>query len=329
MKKFSTKEHILEVLEQQRGKKTSGAALADALGISRNAVWKAVEELRRDGWIIDAVPRQGYSLSAENDRISVQGIRTFLSPDARYCSDRIHVFPTLASTNQTAKEMALAGAEHGTVILADHQTAGRGRLSRQFFSPSGGLYMSIILRPEALPFRQTAFVTAFAGVSVCEAIEEVTGKKPGIKWVNDLLLDGKKICGILTEAVTNFESGSLDWVVAGIGINIHTRTEEFPPELRMLAGSVDPEGRIPGLRNRLAAAVISCMAGQDVSLQQEQILEKYKARLIMLGRKITVVQGQDTWPATALDLSEEGHLIVRKENGETLSLSSGEIRIRL
>ena len=329
MKATDTKSKVLEALEARRGQSLSGESLAASLRLSRSAVWKAISELREEGYAIQALPRRGYCLTAENDLLSAQGIRPFLAPALEEEAGRIRVYPSLLSTNRTAKELALAGAEHGTVVLADHQTAGRGRLAREFFSPAGGFYMSLILKPEALPFTQTSFVTAFAGISVCEAIEEVTGKRPGIKWVNDLLLDGKKVCGILTEAVTSFESGTLDWVVAGIGINIHTRTEEFPPELRSLAGSVDPDRQIPGIRNRLAAAILNRMLCPDSSLRQEQVLERYKARLVMLGRKITVMQGNEAWPATALDLDGEGHLIVRKESGEILTLSSGEIRTRL
>lgn len=329
MKPTETKSKVLEALEAHRGENLSGEALADQLHLSRNAVWKAVSELRKEGYSIQALPRKGYCLSLENDLLSAAGIRACLSPAAVPFGALIQVFPTLPSTNRTAKELALAGAEHGTVILADHQTAGRGRLTRSFFSPTGGLYMSLILRPELLPFSQPSFTTAFAGISVCEAIREVTGEQPGIKWVNDLLLGGKKICGILTEGVTSLETGTLDWLVVGIGINIHTRPEDFPPEIRHLAGSVDPDGRFPGIRNRLAAEIISRMVVPDPSWSQSQVLAQYKSRLIMLGKKITVLQGAESWPATALDLDEEGHLIVRKENGEIQSLSSGEIRIRV
>ncbi len=324
-----TKVRVLEVLEQHRGESVSGESLAKALGLSRNAIWKSIRELRSEGYHIPASTRRGYCLTDENDLLSAAGIVSWLSPSARCFADRIRVFPTLASTNRTAKEMALAGAEHGTVILAGSQTAGRGRFSRNFFSPPGSLYMSLILRAEALPFRQVSFVTAFAGVAVCEAIGKITGKTPGIKWVNDLLMDGKKICGILSEAVTDMESGRLDWIVVGIGVNVHTRTDDFPPELRDIAASVDPDRKIPGILNRLAAEIINRIIGCGESVSQEEILKQYKDRLVILGRKITVLQGNDAWEATALDLNEEGHLLVRNEKGELLSLSSGEIRIRL
>ncbi len=329
MVETDTKGLVLAALEQHRGQSISGEELASALGLSRNAVWKAIRDLREAGYRISAMPRRGYCLEPENDLLSVQGIRPFLSPAASFCADRIHVFPSLVSTNRTAKEMALADAEHGTVVLSELQTGGRGRYDRAFFSPAGGLYMSLVLRPEYLPFSGSTLVTTFVGLAVCEAIEEVTGKHPGIKWVNDLLLDGKKICGILTEAVTDFESGRLSWIVAGIGINIHSAPEDFPPELQNTAASVDPEREIPGIRNRLSAAILNRILGAEPFPEQSDLLERYRKRLIMLGRNVLVSRAGESWPAVALDLDPEGRLILQRENGDLLSLSSGEISISI
>ncbi len=324
-----TKGRVLEKLEQHRGQDVSGEELASALGLSRNAVWKAIRDLRESGYSISAMPRRGYCLKPENDLLSTQGIRPFLSPAVSFCAERIRVFPRLLSTNRTAKELALAGAEHGTVVIAESQTGGRGRLDRSFFSPSGGLYMSLVLHPEFLPFSGSTLITSFAGLAVCEAVEEITGKEPGIKWVNDLLLGGKKICGILTEAVTDFETGRPEWIVVGIGINIHTRPEDFPPELKHTAASVDPENTIPGIRNRLAAAILNRMLDQRTFPERGDLLERYKKRLVMLGHSVTVKQAGESWPAVAEDLDSEGHLILRKQNGETVVLSSGEISITI
>ncbi len=329
MMESDTRSRVLEALEKHRGQSISGEELASSLGLSRNAVWKAIRDLREGGYRISALPRRGYCLNSENDLLSVQGIQPHLSPAASFCRDRIRVYSSLISTNRTAKELALADAEHGTVVLSETQTGGRGRFDRSFFSPAGGLYMSVVLRPEFLPFSESTLVTAFTGLAVCEAIEEVTGKAPGIKWVNDLLLDGKKVCGILTEAVTDFESGRLGWIVAGIGINIHTRREDFPPELQHSAASIDPEESIPGIRNRLAAAILNRVLDSEPLPDQEALLSRYKKKLVMLGQPVTVYQSGASWPALAMDLSPEGHLILQKENGEVLSLSSGEIRIRI
>ena len=325
---MSTRNRILELLEQQRGESISGERLAGILGVSRNAVWKAVKELQKDGYDIVAVTNKGYCLSAENDIVSIPGIKPFLSERSLPYANKIRIYKSLESTNKTAKEMAIAGAEHGTVIISDCQTMGRGRYSRNFFSPPGsGLYMSIILRPGMLRFDNPTAVTAFAAVSVCEAIELTSGKSPKIKWVNDILIDGKKVCGILTEAVTDFESGNLDWIVLGIGINVYVKTENFPDDLKSLATSICPDERVSGVRNRLSAEIINRILGLETPPGETEIFEKYKKRLMMLGKEITVIQNQTAYKATAIDVDPAGHLIVKNVSGELLTLSSGEIHI--
>lgn len=325
---MSTKNRILELFEQQRGESISGERLAGILGISRNAVWKAVKELQKEGYHIVAVTNKGYCLSDENDIVSIPGIKPFLSEKSQAYANKIQIYKSLESTNKTAKEMAVAGAEHGTVIISDCQTMGRGRYSRDFFSPSGGgLYMSIVLRPEALHFENPTSVTAFAAVTVCEAIESISKKEPKIKWVNDIFIDGKKVCGILTEAVTDFESGGLDWVVLGIGINVSIRTEDFPSDLQSLATSIYPDEKMPGVRNKLSAEIINRILEFEALPSETEIFEKYKKRLMMLGKEITVIQNQMEYKATAIDVDSVGHLIVKNENGEIITLTSGEIRI--
>ncbi len=324
---MSTKNRILELLEEQRGKSISGEHLAEMLSISRNSVWKAVKELQKDGYNITAVTNKGYCLSPENDIVSVPGIKPFLSEESQPFADNILIYKCLESTNKTAKEMALGGAEHGSVIIADCQTMGRGRYRRNFFSPYGGLYMSIIIRPEVLHFENPTSVTAFAAVSVCEAIEAVSGKEPKIKWVNDIFIDGKKACGILTEAVTDFESGSPEWIVIGIGINVYTRTEDFPSELQSVATSIYPDQKASGTRNKLSAEIINRILGFGKAPSEAEIFHKYKKRLMILGREITVIQGNREYRATAIDIDSAGHLIVKNENGEIITLTSAEIRL--
>ena len=325
---MTTKNRILELLERHRGKSISGEHLAKTLGVSRNAVWKAVKELQKDGYRIVAVTNKGYCLSDENDLISVQGITPFLSTQCQKLADGIHIYESLESTNKTAKEMAISGARHGTVVISDRQTNGRGRYSRSFFSPPGGLYMSIVLRPSALRFENPTLVTAFAAVSVCEAIESISNNLPKIKWVNDILIDGKKVCGILTEAVTDFESGGLEWVVVGIGINVNTHPKEFPESLRSVAASLYREEGAQIVRNRLSAEIINRILGFEATACEADIIEKYKTRLMTLGREITVIQNESEYKATALDVDSAGRLVVKVENGEIITLSYGEIRIK-
>ena len=324
---MSTKYRILELLEQNRGDSISGERLAGILNVSRNAVWKAVKELEKEGYSIEAVTNKGYRLSDQNDIVSIQGIKPFLSPQSKLYAENIKIYKTLESTNKTAKEMAVAGAEHGTVIIADSQTKGRGRYSRSYFSPSGGLYMSIILRPEVLNFENPTSVTAFAAVAVCEAIESISEKTPKIKWVNDILIDGKKVCGILTEAVTDFESGSLDWIVLGIGINVYIKTEDFPDDLQTSATSIFPNEKMFGVRNKLSAEIINRILGYDITPREAEIFRKYKNRLAMLGNQVTVIQNKNEYKATVIDIDAVGHLVVKNENGEIITVSSGEIRV--
>ena len=324
---MSTKTRILALLESNRGQSVSGAYMAAKLTVSRNAVWKAIRELEKDGYRIEAVTNKGYCLSADNDILSVQGMLPFLWQKKQ--ADTIFVYNSLESTNKTAKEMAISKAEHGTTIIADSQTMGKGRYDRVFYSPPGhGLYMSFVLRPEQLRFTAPTLATSFAAVSVCEAIEAITDKTPKVKWVNDIFLDGKKICGILTEAVTDFESGHIQWTVVGIGVNFSTPLTDFPEDLRPIAGSVFMDGPVSTTRNHLAAEIVNRMVTPVNQYDEKKILAQYKRRLCMLGEEILVSQMSETYTAVALDIDGRGRLIVKKDSGETLSLSAGEIMIK-
>lgn len=323
---MSTKKRVLEILESGKGKNISGEFLADTLKVSRNTVWKAINELRNDGYSILAVTNKGYCFSDRNDILSAEGIRPFLlSGDY---ADIIHVYKSLESTNKAAKEMAVSGAQHGTVIISDYQTGGRGRYSRGFFSPPGcGLYVSFILHANAIAFTNPTAITAYAALCVCEAIENTCDMQTSIKWVNDIFLKGKKICGILTEAITEFESQSIGEIILGIGINVSTRPEDFPETIREIAGSLYPDGNPSVSRNRLAAEIINRILFSDMPKETE-LFARYKKRLFMLGTNITVIQGKHEYTAKALDIDEQGHLIVQTADGSRNVLSSGEITIR-
>lgn len=324
---MNSREKILALLESSRGVSISGEHIAKELNVSRNAVWKAIKELEKEGHKIKAVRNRGYCLSSDSDMVSLQGILPFLA-DKSY-GDKITVYDSLASTNQTAKEMALTGAEHGTVIIADGQTAGRGRYGRAFCSPPGyGIYMSMILRPKQLQLNPPTLITAFAALTVCEAITAVAKKDARIKWVNDVYLDEKKICGILTEAVTDFESGSIEWVVVGIGINFSTPTEVFPKELHPIAGAIFSGSEQTVTRNQLVAEIINRFLADENQYEAEAIFSKYKERLMMLDKKITVIRGKERFKAVALDIDDSGQLIVKDEMGNMHILSSGEISIQ-
>lgn len=322
---MSTKRLVLEVLEKNRGNSISGEEIAGALHLSRNMIWRAIRELREEGYQIEAVTKRGYRLTGENDILSAEGIKPFLLfADA---AENIYVYPTMDSTNREAKAQAVNRAVHGTVILSDGQTGGRGRQGRAFFSPPGsGLYLSIVLRAEEMNFSSPTDITFHAAVCVCEAVESLYGLKLAIKWVNDLFLEGKKVGGILTEAITDLESRSLSEIILGIGLNVCTRQEDFPEELRETAGSLYPEGGAPVTRNRLAAEILNRVLFSGTG-EGKELFRRYKERLFILGQRIIVKQGRDQYEATALNITEKGSLIVQTPDGKKQTLSSGEVSI--
>jgi BirA family biotin operon repressor/biotin-[acetyl-CoA-carboxylase] ligase len=333
---MSTKGNVLKALEENKGGSVSGEELASRLGISRAAVWKAIQELRKEGYRVDAITNKGYSLARDSDVLSAEGILPYVKIPAM--TDRIHVFRTVESTNLTAKKMALDGAPAGTVVIAEEQTKGRGRMGRSFYSPpAGGIYMTFILKPRFDPAKSVLITTA-ASVAVCKAIESVTGISCRIKWVNDIYLDGKKICGILTEAVTDSESGHIDYIVLGIGINYSTARDLFPKELSGVAGSLFESAPEDGVtRNRLIAEVINQVLEVNEKLETREFVTEYKNRSFVLGKEILVIPTADLSrdgnpsagiPATAEDIDEDGGLVVRYRDGSVQTLNSGEISIR-
>jgi len=259
----------------------------------------------------------------EMNILSISGMLPYLS-DKSAC-DKIVIHDCLESTNVTAKDMAMSGAGHGLIVIADSQTAGRGRYGRSFFSPPGhGIYMSLLLKkaPQDLCGVQT-LITAFAAVSVCQAIEATTRKSPQIKWVNDILLDEKKICGILCE---NLEA--LKCIIVGIGVNFTTPKTGYPEEIAQSTGSVFRENEPDITRNRLAAEIINRLFDTVYKCDKQATLAEYKKRLIMLGKKVTVTEMHESYKATVIDINDTGGLIVKKETGELKILISGEISMK-
>ena len=322
---MSVKNNILHILESNKGKTLSGQELADMLNVSRTAVWKAINSLKDDGYNIKSTPNKGYSLSESSDMLSAEGIRLYLNEE--YKNIPITVYKTIDSTNAKAKLLAVQNAEHGTTIIAEEQTKGRGRFGRDFFSPSdSGIYMSIILKPE-LNIENSVLITSAAAVVVCNAIEKFTNVSPKIKWVNDIFIGDKKVCGILTEAVTNFESGMLDCVVVGIGINVKTRNEEFPLELQNTAGSIfiDDDSFI---RNQLTAEIINNMLRISKKLESKDFMPAYKQRSMILGEHILYKKDNKWHEGYASYIDDYGGLVVYTEDGQKITLNSGEVSIK-
>ncbi|MCH5199896.1 MAG: biotin--[acetyl-CoA-carboxylase] ligase [Oscillospiraceae bacterium] len=316
---MSIKEELLQILTENAGREISGQELADRLKVSRTAVWKAVNGLIAEGCEIQAGRNRGYRFISGGDLLSVGAVRAFLPPELQ--DNEIILLKTVDSTNTYAKKLAADGAWDGTVVIAEQQTAGRGRRGNSFYSPPGsGLYMSVILRPE-LHAADTDLFTICAGCAVSRAVERLSGTKPLIKWVNDVYLDGKKICGILSEATADFECGRVDSVVTGIGINISTK--DFPDGLGSKAGSINA-GNVT--RARLAAEVLSELICCLERRRSDNIAD-YRARSLVLGKEVGFVLNNVQYIGKAIDIADSGELVVELEGGESVRLNSGEVSV--
>lgn len=320
------KYQVLRILEENRGSSVNGMKLANELYVTRSAIWKAMKALQKDGYRIEAVPNKGYCLLSDNDIVSAESITPYLRGNAK--SFQLEVRQTVTSTNIVAKELAAKGAKEGTVIIAREQTEGRGRMGRSFYSPmASGVYFTLILRP-TLNLEDSLLITTAAAVAVVKAIEEVAGIKAGIKWVNDVFVDGKKVCGILTEASLNFESGGLEYAVVGIGINIEIK--HLPKELTPIVGSVFTEKPSDKpVTSMLVAEVLNYMAECMNSLTDKKYLEEYRSHSFLIGQEILVLKSGAAIPAKALDIDEKARLVVEYEDGSREALSSGEVSVRI
>lgn len=242
---------------------------------------------------------------------------------------QIEVLGKTASTNTLLKDYASNGAEEGFVLIAEEQTSGKGRLGRSFFSPENtGLYLSILLRP-SFKAEKALNITTAAAVAVCRALEKAGADSPKIKWVNDIFVNGKKACGILTEASINGAKGNLDFAVLGIGINVYSPKNDFPDELKEIAGGVFADSR-ENLRNELCADIINeFFSMYYCGLEKGVHTKEYIERNLVIGKKVTVCRGEERRSAVVDGITEECHLSVTYENGEKDYLSSGEISLRL
>ena len=319
---MSVKQELLTLLEEHKGEYISGAGIAQQLGVSRNAVWKAITALKEDGYEITSSKASGYALSTKTDILSDAGIRAYTDVPVLY------VFDEIDSTNEEAKRIAIDGAPHGAFVVANHQTKGKGRRGRVFYSPSNtGVYMSLLLRLD-LEFSESVLITTAASVAVARAIDRVCGTHCSIKWVNDIYLNDRKICGILSEAVTDMESGRIDSIVVGIGINVSTDSKEFPEEFRQRASSIYAGRTSESVRNHLAAAVYEEMMAVADALPDRGFLKEYESRSNVIGRDIRFSVKDGWMDAKAISIDENGGLVVETPDGKRQTLSTGEISIR-
>ncbi len=322
-----TRDTVLQLLREAGGY-LSGERMSRELGLSRTSIWKAVQSLREDGYRIESVTNRGYLLLSPPDRIEQDEVRRLLGEHP--WAARTVVEQELGSTNTVAKELAVRGAPAGTVVIAERQTGGRGRLGRSFDSPAGlGLYLSVILRPEAPP-SSLLHLTAVAAEAAVEAVMEVAGARPGIKWTNDLVLEGRKLAGILTELSIQAESGLVDYAVVGIGTNCNHCEEDFPPELRETAVSLlQVTGRRVD-RCAYAAALIRALERADRTLLTEKAawLARYAEDCLTIGRDVKLLRGGEVRLAHADGIDADAALLVTYEDGTREAISSGEVSVR-
>lgn len=322
---MGTKERLLELLEAHRGRDFSGEDIAQALGVSRTAVWKAANALRQEGYPIGAATNRGYCLPEQTDVLSEQGVRRYLAPAWQRLE--LTVLPTVGSSNALIREMAGQGAPEGCAVIALEQTAGRGRRGRAFYSPKDtGVYMSLLLRPRHCAVSRAVGFTSMAAVAMCEAIEAVSGETAQIKWVNDVFVRGKKVCGILTEASLGMENGEVEYVALGAGVNVYPPVGGFPGELASTAGAVFDQTQSDA-KNRLAGEFVSRVMDMYTAPEAGGYVEKYRARSLALGKRVTLLpEGRSVY---AYGIDDACRLLVRDDSGETACLSYGEIQVRL
>lgn len=312
---MALKEEVLKYLSDNSSEYISGEELAHSLGKSRTAVWKAIKSLQADGYRIDAVTNRGYMLDAGNDILNAQEIKKSLSFDCR-----VEYYKTLDSTNNVAKRIIAEGEDDVLLVVGEEQTAGRGRQGKSFYSPGGtGIYMSLVVHP-MVELQNAVTATTAAAVAVCRAIESLTDKKPMIKWVNDVYLNGKKICGILTEAVTDFETQTVSSIIIGIGINLTTK--DFPRDVQN-ASCLNADVK----RAELIGAVANEL-NRIVNSGYGEFMEYYRAHSLVVGEDIVFIKNGVSTSARAVGIDDFGGLEVELADGTHYTLRSGEITVR-
>ncbi len=325
---MDTKEHILKLLTGKKGKFVSGESLSDDLGITRTAVWKHIHKLREEGYGIQSVSKRGYRLHTSPDLFDKSALISGLNTEM--LGSNLIFLKETDSTNNELKRLAAGGAPEGTVVIAERQLAGRGRRGRTWELDEGkGIAMSILLRPDIAPASVQA-ITLAASSAVVRAIEPFTSTKPEIKWPNDILLCGRKVCGILTEMTA--EPDKILSIIVGIGLNVFQQEEDFTGDLMETATSIalNSIGHIS--RSVLAAGILEEFEDLYLDFIHRQstakFLDIWRSFSCTIGSDIIIHQGEKTWQAKALDVLEDGCLLVESADGIRQTIASGEISIR-
>ncbi len=323
---MDVREKVSLLLRENKGIFISGEEIAEKAGVSRAAVWKCIRSLRNEGFNIEAVTNKGYRLVFCEDVISADGIKNYLNNELKQVIS-VSAVATVTSTNRIVKEKASQGESEWFLLASGHQTEGRGRLGRSFYSPSDtGVYMSVLLRPSINPQDATLITTA-AAVSVCEALGEMGVADTGIKWVNDIFIKDRKVCGILTEAGLDIENNLLDYAVLGIGLNMYQPQGGFPEEIRDIAGAVFTDKK-EDARNRFIAYFLNSFYGYYKNIEKRTHIDSYRERCFVLGKEINIIKGDTITRARAISVDENCRLVAELSDGKRTVVSSGEISIR-
>lgn len=312
---MSVKQNVIALLEENRSKVISGQELANQLHVSRAAIWIAIKTLKEEGYNIEATPNKGYVLLENSDVLSKQGI-------AYYLTEEIDIFSykTIDSTNTQMKKLAINGGKNHSVIVSEEQSAGRGRFGRSFYSPAQkGVYMSVLLKTGD-SLQNATMITIKTAVAVRRAIAKLYDIEVAIKWVNDLYYRGKKVCGILSEAISDFESGMIEAIIIGIGINVST--DNFPLEIASIATSL---GLQEANRNQFIAEILNqlfAIIDEDFKL----VLNEYRMASCVLHKQITFNQKGEQFTGLVREINDLGNLVV-SSNGAEMVLTAGEVSI--
>ncbi|ABK61508.1 MULTISPECIES: biotin--[acetyl-CoA-carboxylase] ligase [Clostridium] len=321
------KEEIINLLKENEDNFISGEKISEKLGISRAAVWKHIKSIKEDGYEIESISRKGYKLISSPDLLTFEEVNPYLN--TKYIGKDIRYYNTIDSTNTKAKELGTAGAKEGTVVISEEQTGGRGRLGRQWVSPKfNGIWMSIILKPDIEPM-DASKITQIGAAAVCMSINEL-GLKATIKWPNDIVLNGKKVCGILTEM--SGELNKINYIIMGIGINVNIEDEDFPGDIKDIATSIKIESGKKVKRKELVASIFNNFESlYDEFINSETIKRSInicRENSALIGNDIKIIKRNEEVFAKAIGLTEDGELIVEYNDGKVDKIVSGEVSVR-
>jgi BirA family biotin operon repressor/biotin-[acetyl-CoA-carboxylase] ligase len=318
---------ILIILKGSGSNFVSGEKISEELGVSRAAIWKYINIIKADGYEIEAISRKGYRIISSPDKLTSEEIQSFLK--TKYVGKNIIYYESIGSTNSKAKELAERGEEHGTAIISEEQTTGRGRLGRNWVSPKyKGICMSIILRPN-ITTQNISQITLIGAAAVQKAISEM-GIKAGIKWPNDIVLSGKKICGILTEM--SGEIDHINYLIMGIGINVNLKEEDIPRDLKNVATSlliesgkyIDRKVLLANVLNIFEELYCDFILNGDI----KETIEICRDNSILIGSEIQLINRDKVTIAKAINISDSGELVIENHSGNLEYIVSGEVSIR-